>query len=184
MFGRKGQGALEYLLILAAVLAIAVVVILVAHQVATPAQQSALVNEDKYSCAQAGIELVNYNRLPDRSKLATTTSSGQSVLVKYNGKTYNCVLNTQQRQYGIAESGKILASCKIHFSDGSEAPLTILHSDYVFCSQVSYCPQSESSRNRLNRGGGYQLPATGERCADFGEMCVIGEIFKGTCSGK
>ena len=81
MINKKGQGALEYLLILAAVLAIAVVVILVAHQIATPAQNSALINQDKYNCAQAGIDLVNYNALPN---------SGADVHVMYKGHEADC----------------------------------------------------------------------------------------------
>ncbi len=115
MLGGKGQGALEYLLILAAVLAIAVIVILVAHQVSTPAQQSALINEDKYSCAQAGIELVNYNSLP---------SSGIGVVVKYQGKEYTCI---SARDYYLNDTSgdEIFASCKIHTSDGTEEQLSI-----------------------------------------------------------
>ncbi len=107
MLGRKGQGALEYLLILAAVLAIAVVVILVAHQVATPAQSSATVNQDKFSCAQAGIELVNYNQLP--SDLTTVT-------VRYQGIETKCSTGTV--------SGAT-ATCTIHDDQGNEHTLGV-----------------------------------------------------------
>ncbi len=110
---RKGQGALEYLLILAAILAIAVVVILVAHHVSTPARESALINQDRYSCAQTGIELVNYNKLP--------TSAGQ-VLIKYKGKTYQCV---GASGYYLSESIKMDAGCKIHFASGKEVDLYV-----------------------------------------------------------
>ncbi len=57
----RGQGSLEYLLILAAVLAIAVVVILVANNIMNPARTGASIQMDKYSCSLEGIELLNYN---------------------------------------------------------------------------------------------------------------------------
>ena len=99
MFGRKGQGALEYLLILAAVLAIAVVVILVAHSVATPAQTSSVVNQDKFACAQAGIELVNYNALPEPKQVS-------KIRVRYQGATAQCNKRVKDKD--------ITASCVIH----------------------------------------------------------------------
>ncbi len=110
MLGRKGQGALEYLLILAAVLAIAVVVILVAHHVATPAQQSTVVNQDKFSCAQAGIELVNYNSLP---------SSASEVSVRYQGSdTTQCSSTTKP----VSDAD---ASCVIHDANNNEHTLYV-----------------------------------------------------------
>ncbi len=111
MFGRKGQGALEYLLILAAVLAIAVVVILVAHSVATPAQTSSVVNQDKFACAQAGIELVNYNSLP---------TSANNVTVRYNGITSGpCSSDTS------FTPSKYDAVCTIHFNNNKEHQLGV-----------------------------------------------------------
>jgi len=58
---RKGQGSLEYLLILAAILAIAVVVVVVAQSMLSPAETAADVTEDKYGCGVNGIELVGYD---------------------------------------------------------------------------------------------------------------------------
>ncbi len=136
MLGDKGQGALEYLLILAAVLAIAVIVILVAHQVSTPAQQSALINEDKYSCAQAGIELVNYNSLPP---------SGVGVVVKYQGKEYTCA--SAGGYYLDTNSGdEVFASCKIHTSDGTEEQLSIARAHWCGYSipELGGCPGTQN----------------------------------------
>ncbi|GEM_PF-6824263 len=104
MFGRKGQGALEYLLILAAVLVIAVIVILVAHRISTPAQTSVTVNQDKFDCAKVGIELLNYNELPQQAS---------DVSVKYNDISDTCEQTT-------TEPDSYDASCKIHFKDNSE----------------------------------------------------------------
>ncbi len=115
MPGDKGQGALEYLLILAAVLAIAVVVILVAHQISTPARESTLINQDKYSCSQAGIELLNYNQLYE---------SEIGLNVTYLGEEYSCA--PAGGYYLDFESGdEIYAACKIHNIDGDEKDLTI-----------------------------------------------------------
>ncbi len=74
MMSRRGQGALEYLLILAAILAIAVVAILVAHNIMSPARTSVGVGADKYSCSISGIELLNYNKPYDGTQ---NTAPGQ-----------------------------------------------------------------------------------------------------------
>ena len=120
MINKKGQGALEYLLILAAVLAIAVVVILVAHQIATPAQSSAVVNQDRFACAQAGIDLVNYNALPD---------SVSNVNVKYQGHTATCT------------SGSVSnadATCTIHLSGGTQSTIGVaLSGDTLTCGTIA-----------------------------------------------
>ena len=125
---KKAQGSLEYLLILAAILAIAVVVILVAHKVASPAQNSAIINQDKYSCAQAGIELVNYNSLVDPSKPKV------AVHVRYRGKYYECWPNGKYTGPSIPSSSKWYyasskspeAVCKIHLSTGEVVDLGII----------------------------------------------------------
>ncbi len=80
MFGRRGQGALEYLMILAGVIAIAVVVIFVINSVSTPAKNSAIASSDKYACAQAGI------LLPDDY----TGYDGGSIKITYNGGSMTC----------------------------------------------------------------------------------------------
>ncbi|MCD6522740.1 MAG: class III signal peptide-containing protein [Candidatus Diapherotrites archaeon] len=75
----KAQGSLEYLLILAAILAIAVVVVVVANSMLAPGQEAGAINQDKYQCSLQGIELVNYNKLP------TTLSEAKQVKIKYQG---------------------------------------------------------------------------------------------------
>jgi uncharacterized protein (UPF0333 family) len=115
MINKKGQGALEYLLILAAVLAIAVVVILVAHQIATPAQNSAVVNQDKYNCAQAGIELVNYNALPHKYS---------NVNVSYQGKEVAC--EGLSEEIDKSDLSKVNAACTIHDDNGREHNLGVV----------------------------------------------------------
>ena len=121
MINKKGQGALEYLLILAAVLAIAVVVILVAHQIATPAQNSALINQDKYNCAQAGIDLVNYNALPN---------SVSHISVEYTGR--GPVTCNGRMHMSDAES-----SCKVHLSSGAEETIGVrLQGDTLECRMI------------------------------------------------
>ncbi|MFC2174998.1 class III signal peptide-containing protein [archaeon] len=58
---KRGQGSLEYLLILAAILAIGVVVVLVANSMlATPSGAAAL-QEDKYKLATQGFEVKGYD---------------------------------------------------------------------------------------------------------------------------
>jgi len=57
---KKGQGSLEYLLILAAILAIAVVVVVVANSLMSAPQTQAKVGEDQYRCSLQQIELTSY----------------------------------------------------------------------------------------------------------------------------
>ena len=76
---RKGQGSLEYLLILAAILAIAVVVVVVAQSMLNPAKSSAEVTEDKFNCATAGIELLDYSE---------AYGGTGTVDAQYSGDTY------------------------------------------------------------------------------------------------
>ncbi|MCK4327011.1 MAG: right-handed parallel beta-helix repeat-containing protein [Candidatus Diapherotrites archaeon] len=58
---KKAQGSLEYLLILAAILAIAVVVVVVANTLMAAPKTAAVVEEDKYTFATNGVELVSYS---------------------------------------------------------------------------------------------------------------------------
>ncbi len=86
---RKGQGSLEYLLILAAILAIAVVVVVVAQSMLNPATKSAEVTEDKFNCATAGIELVDYKEAYDGGTV--------NFDVQYSGDDYtSCALVTDE----------------------------------------------------------------------------------------
>ena len=60
---KKGQGSLEYLLILAAILAIAVVVVVVANSLMSAPQTQAKVGEDQYKCSLQQIELISYSEV-------------------------------------------------------------------------------------------------------------------------
>ena len=103
LVGKKGQGALEYLIILAGVLAIAVIVILVLRNVSNPAQQNAQINQAKFACAEEGIKI---------TELGTTSDGGiSSVYISYNGgKVEKC-------SSGSASSPE--ASCSFTLKDKS-----------------------------------------------------------------
>ncbi len=60
-----GQGSLEYLLIVAAVLAIGVTVALIASNMTSGARGSAEIDADKYACSLASVELVDYDQRYD-----------------------------------------------------------------------------------------------------------------------
>ena len=73
---KKGQGSLEYLLILAAILAIAVVVVVVANSMLSAPQSQSKVQQDRYACSLQGIELA-----------PTYTVGGSVEPLKYSGET-------------------------------------------------------------------------------------------------
>ncbi len=79
MFGKKGQGTLEYLLILAGVLGIAVVVISVVHNISTQTSTSATLKIDEYNCAQKGIPLTNNKPVEVNNKECTHLTSDSTV---------------------------------------------------------------------------------------------------------
>jgi hypothetical protein len=78
---RKGHGSHEYLLILAAIHAIAVVVVVVAQSMLSPAQTAADVTSDKYGCGVNGIELVGYDTVYDTGTLP----------IKYKDTPLSCI---------------------------------------------------------------------------------------------
>lgn len=100
----RGQGSLEYLLILAAILAIAVVVVVVANTMLRGGTASAGVNQDKLACANAGIELVGYNQR------YAGPSEAKALRIKYTGVEDVC------SDQDIATPD---ASCVIYASDGT-----------------------------------------------------------------
>lgn len=79
----KGQGSLEYLLILAAILAIAVVVIVVANSMLSTPQTTAQLTKDNYEASVAGAELIGYER-PFDGTVATAPAS-----IKYKDVAYS-----------------------------------------------------------------------------------------------
>ncbi|MFC2174887.1 class III signal peptide-containing protein [archaeon] len=90
---KRAQGSLEYLLILAAILAIGVVVVLVANSLlGAPAAQTGL-QESRYACAIAGVELIGYNAAYEGaetigetgpSAITFTDSQGVQQRLQYN----------------------------------------------------------------------------------------------------
>lgn len=102
---KKGQGSLEYLLILAAILAIAVVVIVVANSMIGTPQKTADLNKDKYECSMKGIELIDY------------TVRGTVSAVNYNGA--RCI---------AGYSGTEAASCQIADEDGTAETVLVSES--------------------------------------------------------
>ncbi|MFC2174662.1 class III signal peptide-containing protein [archaeon] len=101
---KKGQGSLEYLLILAAILAIAVVVVVVANSLLSAPQQQTKLGEDKYTCSLQGIELVGYS------------TPGVVPGVKYSGET--CTTTATDTATG--------ASCTVHDASGNDVEVKVL----------------------------------------------------------
>ena len=62
MVNMKGQSALAYLVMLAAILTIAVTSIIIFQSMLSPAQAANLVVEDKYQAGIAGMQLVEYEK--------------------------------------------------------------------------------------------------------------------------
>lgn len=58
---RRGQGSLEYLIILVAVLGLATLAVLVASNISTSSSKSTNVLNDKNGCGMSGITLIDYN---------------------------------------------------------------------------------------------------------------------------
>ncbi len=114
MFGRKGQGALEYLLILAAVLIVAVVAILVMNHVQSKAGVKE-VAEDKYQCSLAGIKLLDYDKPYDGT---FETAPGRIIpcgnCAPINKEDYATASDISQSEYaGVLNTSNAFASCKI-----------------------------------------------------------------------
>lgn len=98
---KKGQGSLEYLLILAAILAIAVVVVLISSSLLAEPEEATAINEDKYSCAVAGIELIGYSEAYDG-----TLAKSPSAVARNSDQMTNA---------GIADAGAVSGNvvCKL-----------------------------------------------------------------------
>ena len=84
---RRGQGSLEYLLILAAILAIAVVVVLIANSMLGSPKDVNTVNQDKYNFALQGWEIKGYNNPIDVSD--TAESAPESFNWRGDSYSYN-----------------------------------------------------------------------------------------------
>ncbi|MCD6414076.1 MAG: class III signal peptide-containing protein [Candidatus Diapherotrites archaeon] len=102
--GQRGQGSIEYLMILAAVLAIAVVVVVLATTFFTRYQEPAQVSSDKSVCGAAQIQLMNYFQ-----RYENATDAGDKLKIKYLGKVANCSYVADTSSLGMTAS----TSCKI-----------------------------------------------------------------------
>lgn len=80
---RRGQGSLEYLLILAAILALAVIVVLIANSMLGTPKETAVVNQDKYNFALQGWEIRGYDRPYDPNDPGTRPET-----IAKSGKSY------------------------------------------------------------------------------------------------
>ena len=85
---RRGQGSLEYLLVLASILAIAVIIVLVANYMLGTPTESNVVSEDKYNFAVNGWDVKGYDRPFDPKDLSTLPKS-----FVHDGKEYDVSAN-------------------------------------------------------------------------------------------
>ncbi len=84
----RAQGSLEYLLILAAILAIAAVVVVIAQSMLSPGKKTADVGKTKYELlTKHDIELSNYNKPFDPTSTPSTLETAPEMIIK-NGKEY------------------------------------------------------------------------------------------------
>ncbi len=111
----RAQGSLEYLLILAAILAIAAVVVIVAQAMLSPAERTANVGKTKYELlTKHDIELSGYNEPFDSTSRPSTLETAPEMIIK-SGKEYP--------QYGSGECWRGDASeisgtlCFLHPAD-------------------------------------------------------------------
>lgn len=100
----RGQGSIEYLMILAAVLAIAVVVVVLATTFFVRYQEPAQVSSDKSVCGASQIQLLNYYQ-----RYSNASDADGKLKVKYLGKVANCSYVNNATNPGI----DVEASCKI-----------------------------------------------------------------------
>lgn len=82
----RGQGSLEYLLILAAILALAVIVVLIANMMLGSPRETNIVTQDKYNFAVRGAELRGYERPIDPGDACGTAPE----LIVVDGEEYGC----------------------------------------------------------------------------------------------
>lgn len=130
--GRKGQGSIEYLMILAAVLAIAVVVVVLATTFFTRYKEPAEVSSDKSVCGAAQVQLMNYFQ-----RYHDVNESNCSLKIKYLGKTANCCVLDETHtpaEWGDCEPGLTSncsqidaeTSCKIGTTQGPSTKILVL----------------------------------------------------------
>ncbi len=180
----KGQGSLEYLLILAAILAIAVAVVLVANQMMTPAEERGKISEDKHKCSLAGIELNGYDSrydgtsetVPDSISL---TNSGEEL--ERNGGTEStsekpasasCEIGKQKFELKVTNRGRTAylnnSTDNAWFRYGT--PLENGETETIY---YNYTLTAASGTDRYSCGGGEIDPYEGDRLLTFKNTSTI-----------
>jgi len=99
---KRGQGSLEYLLILAAILAIAVVVVLVANAMLGQPSEAAAIQQDKYNLAIQGFEIKGYDKPIDVS------NPGTMPILNKGGQDF--IFNNSAKPIGSTKVGDITDS--------------------------------------------------------------------------
>lgn len=116
----RSQGSLEYLLILAAILAIAVVVVVVANQVLRPAKSAVFLQEDNYKASLHGIEFIAYAKPYE----GLVTEAPRALIYK-------------QEKYRLLEN-------PVPMPEGSTG-LFAFHSGHTFVEKDGFCLQSSNA---------------------------------------
>jgi len=142
----KGQGSLEYLLILAAVLAIAIVVIIVGNSLVTAPEQSTVISKDKFEASFDGVTFAGYNKAFDPNDVNTWPDA-----INYEGETYPLVEGTP--------SGPVIAV--ITGPDGIEYPIYIVGGTSVIGDPIGSCSDECTVAEQSCYGTSYQV------CGDF-----------------
>lgn len=112
---KKGQGSLEYLIILAAVIAVAAIVVFYMMSVVDTQQPEAIRTSQKATCStNKGIELPTYTaRFP-----VNASDAADWIIVNYGGEQMKCDNSTD-----ILDN--IKASCEIGDPDRKMIPLQV-----------------------------------------------------------
>ena len=98
--GKRGQGSLEYLMMQAAVLGIAIVAVVLSTSVFSAHREAPGTSEDKGLCAVQSIILLNYTDQYD-----TVVDASGNLKVNFMGSVRTCYTNNNPQGY---------ASCKLH----------------------------------------------------------------------
>lgn len=86
MFNKKGQGSIEYLIILAAVIAVAAIVVVYIFYLQGGQENRIRVESQKTGCSSKGIDLPNYiDEFP-----VNATDAASWMIVKYAGEQMTC----------------------------------------------------------------------------------------------
>lgn len=123
----KGQGSLEYLMILAAVLAIAVVVVVIASSFLYKQRVIAEISNQKALCATKGIDLPNYKD----AFYTDATDAATKLRVVYQGTVVGEPTGTQCDDAQPADPSWVEASCEI--GDPTMKPMLTVAANSSHC---------------------------------------------------